>query len=179
MPRRGKTRADDLLVQERRAYVFRLRQAGATFLDIMRTMKADPLWRERLPLIYTERQVHRDVSVELQRYRTELAELVDDVRQQELTRLDRLLLSYWPRAIGDPQRQITGDLDAARFVLQLMDKRARYLPGLHAPVQVAPTTPDGRQPWEGTTGLAALLMAVPELLPVSNGQHVLREDEAC
>jgi hypothetical protein len=147
MPRRGYTRAQDLIVAERRAYVFRLRQTGATFLDIRRIIQHDPAWQGRLPKSYSERQAHRDVVTELQRLRAELAELVEDVRQVELARLDRLLLAYWERALGDEERQIPGDLEAGRFILQLMDRRARYLPGLDSPLHVAPTTPDGTAPY--------------------------------
>src|SRR5262245_63654728 len=116
MPRQPKTRPRDLRVVERRAYVFRLKQGGATFLDIMRTIHQDPAWQGRLPRTYNERHVHEDVMLELKRLRTELAEVVDEVRQQELARLDRLLLAYWPRALGNPQQQVPGDVEDARFV---------------------------------------------------------------
>ena len=136
MPRQSKTRPRDLTVVERRAYVFRLKQAGATFLDIMRTIHADAAWHGRLPKTYNERHVHRDVMIELQRQRRDLAEIVDDVRQQELARIDRLFLAYWQRALGDTQRHVPGDIEAGRFILQLMERRAKYLPGLNAPADV-------------------------------------------
>jgi hypothetical protein len=129
MPRQPKTRPRDLLVTERRAYVFRLKQAGATYVDIARSIHADLSWQGRLPRYYTEREVYRDVKAELQRQRTELVELVDDVRQEELMRLNKLQLAFWQRATG-------GDLHAAYFLLELMARRAKYWPGLEKPVVV-------------------------------------------
>jgi|SRR5919109_1499893 hypothetical protein len=136
MPRRGKTRAADLLVLERRAYVFRLKQAGATYADIARTIHADATWSGRLPRSYTEREVYRDVKAELQRQRLDLAELVDDVRQEELGRLNKLQLAFWQRATG-------GDLQAAYFLLELLARRARYLPGLEQPMAVEVSAGEG------------------------------------
>ena len=116
-------------------------------------------WRTRLPRSYNARKVHEDVMLELGRMRTELAELVDDVRTQELDRLDRMLLGVWDRAShGDPH--------AITNVLAIMARRARYLPGLEGPVTIAPTNVDGTASYgegpaevtdEYVTNVAALL----------------------
>src|SRR5919201_6135096 len=106
MPKQPKTRVRDLRALERRAYVFRLKQAGATYAAIAKAMQADLTWQGRLPRYYTEREVYRDVKAELQRQRLELTALVDDVRQEELSRLDALQLAFWQRGTG-------GDLQAA------------------------------------------------------------------
>jgi hypothetical protein len=136
MPRRGRTRASDLLVLERRATVFRLKQSGATYAAIASMMQASAAWHGRLPQYYTEREVYRDVKAELQRQRTALAALVDDVRQEELARLDALQVAFWSRATS-------GDAHAAALVLDLMARRARYWPGLEQPVAVEVTAGDG------------------------------------
>lgn len=64
-------------------------------------------------------------------------EPADAVREAELARLDRLLLAHWSAAIGDPKAEppVPGDRDATRMVLQIMDRRARYL-GLDAPTRI-------------------------------------------
>lgn len=186
MPRQPlQTRPNHLRVAERRAFVFRLRQAGATYLDILRTIRGSAEWMGRLPKAYNERHVHEDVKTELQRYRSDLAELADDVRQQELARLDRLFLAYWPRAIGEPAKQIAPDLQAARFVLDLMARRARYVPGVEAPIKVAPTNPAGTEEYQPTAQItdtyvaqvAALLAQYGELSTAQTNDPDAQDDE--
>ena len=57
-----------------------------------------------------------------------LEEPADKVRKLELRRLDRLLLGIWDRAIR-------GDDKAIIRVLNIMDRRAKYL-GLDAPTRI-------------------------------------------
>jgi hypothetical protein len=127
--RRGRTRAQDLVVAERRLYVFQLRQAGASYREIADTIARDPRWNQRLPRRYDRVGVYRDCVAELQRQRTELAELVEDVRQLELTRLDRMQLALWSAATH-------GDVAAIDRVLAIMARRAKYLPGLEVPLRL-------------------------------------------
>lgn len=58
--------------------------------------------------------------------------MADEVREEEVARLDRLIMSYWPRALGggghDPNPK------AADVVFRAMDRRAKLL-GLDAPVK--------------------------------------------
>lgn len=51
----------------------------------------------------------------------------DEVRDQELDRLDRLQRAVWPRALQ-------GDLPAVGAVLRIMERRSKML-GLDAPIQ--------------------------------------------
>jgi len=55
-------------------------------------------------------------------------EPAEQVRKAELGRLDRLLMAHWPAAVD-------GDAKATQTVLQIMDRRARYL-GLDAPQRI-------------------------------------------
>lgn len=92
----------------------RLRMAGASYQAI-----ADQLGMK-------VRQTAFDaVQRELNRLTTEVSE---KARRIELERLDRLQLALWPAATG-------GDVEAARAVLQIMDRRARLL-GLDKPQRV-------------------------------------------
>ena len=52
-PRRSKASPITLTVQERRAYAYRLKQAGATYRDIAAALQNDPNWIHRLPASYT------------------------------------------------------------------------------------------------------------------------------
>jgi Holliday junction resolvasome RuvABC ATP-dependent DNA helicase subunit len=128
MARRGKTRAQDLVVAERRAYVFELRAARTSYALIAQTIRADPRWASRLPKWYDQRQVHKDVLRELEQRRP-LLEHVEHVRQLELETLDVLQLTLTPRATG-------GDVAAIDRVLAIMARRAKYLPNLEVPLHL-------------------------------------------
>ena len=149
---RGKTRADMLNVLVRRQFVFQLRRRGATYETIFQA--ARQRFGAQLPKSYDRRQVHKDVLAELTHLRTELAEDVEAVRHLELDRLDNLFMAIWPKAIGTPADMQRGlpavppDLDAQDMILKIMARRARYLPGLEAPMKVAPTNPAGTEPWD-------------------------------
>ena len=94
-----------------------------------------------------------------------IQEPADKVRAIELARLDRWLLAI--------NAQIaTGSLDAVDRGLKIMARRAALL-GLDAPAKVAPTTPDGTQPYDAAMrqkdvmALAALLGLAPQQLPTT------------
>jgi hypothetical protein len=77
----------------------------------------------------------------------------DSLRQLELARLDKLLLSLWPQATTlGPHQLVTIDR-----VLRIMSQRLFYVTGLKVPDKIAPTTPDGLSPYRGEAGLASLL----------------------
>ena len=90
-----------------------LRLAGASYRQIGSQLKVSHV------------QAQRDVHHMLQEVAGEPAE---KVRHAELARLDRLLLAHWPAAVS-------GDQKATAMVLQIMDRRARYL-GLDAPQKI-------------------------------------------
>ena len=68
-----------------------------------------------------------------------------EVLALDLMRLDAMLMSVWSRVLaGDPQ--------ACQIGLRVLERRARML-GYDAPSKVAPTSPDGSEPW-GTVTLS-------------------------
>jgi hypothetical protein len=85
--------------------------------------------------------------------RKTIQEPADKVREMELARLDRMLVGIWQPAITPGSAD---QFDCLDRVLKIMAQRAWYILGLKVPDKVAPTTPDGTQPYPGE-GLAALL----------------------
>ena len=88
--------------------------------------------------------------------RKTIQEPADEVRQQELSRLDRMLLGIWQSATTTSPQQ----LEALDRVLKIMDRRCYYITGLKVPDRIAPTTPDGEQPYNpqmAATEFAALM----------------------
>lgn len=90
-----------------------LRLAGASYRQIGSQLKVSHV------------QAFRDVQRLL---REAVSEPAETVRHAELARLDRLLMAHWPKATQ-------GDAKATAMVLQIMDRRARYL-GLDAPQKI-------------------------------------------
>jgi hypothetical protein len=130
----GKTQPERLLAQARRLHVLHLRQSGATYRVIADALHRDARWRGRLPRHYGPRQVYEDVAIALAHQRKELDETVAVIRQQELERLDRMLVGVWARAQN-------GDCQAIASVLKIMERRGRLLPGLEAPWAMSPNVP--------------------------------------
>jgi hypothetical protein len=83
-------------------------------------------------------------------------EPLDTVVTMELQRLDALLRAFWSRAVG-------GDVDAAAFVLKVLERRARML-GLDAPKKLDVSMIVQR--WAEQSGLdpTDVLIAAEELL---------------
>lgn len=101
----------------------RLRLQGATYERIAREVG------------YSDRaNAHRAVKGRMAEMRDECAELTEEVRQQELARLDAMLELLWGRIEE-------GDLAAMDRVLRIMERRTAYL-GLDAPKQAAVATVD-------------------------------------
>lgn len=93
---------------------------------------------------------HRLVGAAIAEARTTVQEDVVELRALELSRLDGLLGTLWPKA-----RQ--GDLQAVDRVLRIMERRAKLL-GLDAPVKVARTNPAGD---EDERDVASYVVPVP------------------
>ena len=104
-------RGTDIIVRSIKALDLRL--AGVSYRQI----------GEQLDISHT--QAERDVQAMLDEMAQEPAEAV---RKAELARLDRLVMAHWPAALR-------GDHRATATVLQIMDRRARYL-GLDAPQKI-------------------------------------------
>lgn len=112
----SKTR--ELQAVEKERQVIELRRAGATFDDIARAVG------------YKEPSgAHAAYKRALKRTLTDAG--TEELREQELDRLDRMQRAVWPKVMQ-------GDVQAITAALRLMDRRARLL-GLDAPTRIAAT----------------------------------------
>ena len=71
------------------------------------------------------------VNDELARLNKDRTEIAEDVRRQEVERLDALLAGLWDAATG-------GDIQASTAALRVMERRAKLL-GLDAPTRLEST----------------------------------------
>lgn len=89
----------------------------------------------------SEAQAHRDVTEILRSTIDSHKEEIDEQRQIEVERLDNYLDSIdWKKDVGDYK--------AIELSLKIQDRRAKLL-GLDMPTKIAPTNPDGDQPYTG------------------------------
>jgi len=126
--------ADRVRARDREAKALELRKAGATYAMIA----------ERVEM--SESGTRQAVTRVLQRLIGAATESAEEVRRLELERLDAMLLTIAPQIRG-------GNLGAIDRALRIMERRAKML-GNDAPSKVAPTTPDGAEPWS-LDGLSA------------------------
>ena len=102
----------------KRAQVMTMRLGGATFEQIATQVG------------------YADAQKAYEAYKKAMDEAIqpvtDEIRYEELRRLDRMILTWWPKALGaantDPSPK------AADIVFKCMDKRAKLL-GLDAPIK--------------------------------------------
>ncbi len=108
---------------------FQLRLEGKSYREIGRLQDI------------SEAQAHRDVAQVLQSTLDNNKEDIEQLRQIEVERLDNYLDSIdWKKNVGDYK--------AIELSLKIQDRRAKLL-GLDAPTKVAPTNPDGKEPYTG------------------------------
>jgi len=98
---------------ERRKRVLQLRLGGATYAQIAEAVESDPT------------TVYRDLKKEFERLAAENREHTEQLRAQEIARLERLHMAVWPRAIGSNGGQ--PDMKAVREVIRLSEHRCRIL----------------------------------------------------
>lgn len=123
--KRGNTSKRDAIVNRalmRDTQALELRNAGATYEQI------------HVQLRYGDaRNACRAVRRRLAAIQDQCNETAALVRQQELLRIDRMLLGVWTKAKS-------GDVQAIGCVLRLMERRSAYL-GLDAPKEAKITIP--------------------------------------
>lgn len=118
------SKAQAALTAKRRAQAIALRLAGMDFDTIA----------ERLN--YSSRgAATKDVWRAVEANRLEEKQAVDNLREVEGARLDRLQAAAWPKALK-------GDLKAIETVLKVITQRSRLF-GLDAPVRTEVSGPDG------------------------------------
>lgn len=89
---------------------------------------------ERLGL--KKSQAHRLVVAGLAEARAQISASADELRSEEISRLDGMLQGVWPRARK-------GQVTAIDRVLKISERRAKLL-GLEAPVRIETTGKDGK-----------------------------------
>lgn len=144
---RKNTPADDVAAAERRKKALALRLAGATLNEIAEVNGC------------AVSTVHADI----QRCLSDIPrQEADELRAQEVTRLDRLQRACWDPALA-------GDLAAIDRALRIIDRRAKML-GLDAPQQVEVTGVD-----VDLDATVARIMAVAEAV-AKHGDEVIGDD---
>jgi hypothetical protein len=116
-----KTPTTGLRVTERVSQALELRRAGHTFDEIGRAMGC------------TRQRAHQLVRKGMARIMESADETAKEVRALELSRLDGVLLSHWPKR-DNPR--------SAEVVLRVCERRSKLL-GLDAPEKTASTDPNG------------------------------------
>jgi hypothetical protein len=114
MTNKSMTAAVKIRIAERRAMALELRKQGGTFRQIAEQLAG----RDGVSVKYDESHAFRDIQAELARLNTENQELVREIRDLELLRLDAMLCIYWPKAME-------GDYQAFDRVLAILDRHAR------------------------------------------------------
>jgi hypothetical protein len=138
--------------EQQEARALEMRFAGASYEQI----------RQKLG-IGSKATAHAVVRRAIARSRAAVRGDLDDLRDLEALRLDRLLQAAWPDAIG---RVVDGartpaDTKAMQLVVKLMERRAKLL-GLDAPVKTEITGANGAaiQVEDARSALAQKLSAV-------------------
>jgi len=113
----NKTSAARARTLERQVKALELRRMGKGYAEIARALGIG------------KSQAHRLVQAGLQEAREQITANADELRAEELSRIDGMLSGIWPDARK-------GHLGAVDRVLKLMERRARLL-GLDAPARFA------------------------------------------
>ena len=108
-----------------------LRLAGATYRNIAQQIDR------------SAKTAHQMVEEALRETEEATAEKADSLRELELRRLDRLMLSLWQRALGGRIEKPNGTIEEsppnAQYIdriLKIMERRARLVIGLEAPIEI-------------------------------------------
>lgn len=142
----------------------------------------------------TQRTISRDMEVVRKRWLDSSLRNFDAAKAQELAKIDNLereAWESWHRSIGT--RRVTstgretggrdGNKDKAqvrtedmlgdpRYLAQIqscIDRRCKLL-GLDAPAKIAPTNPDGTEPYDGSTSDSAILASLSAIFEQAAAQ---------
>ena len=144
---RSRTSASRTKAAERRLRCLELRRSGQTLEAI------------GAELGITRQAVHKHLTTAIASLRVQTAGEAADLKVQHADRLDRLLVAVWDKATA-------GDLRAIDTALRVLDRIAR-LHGVDAPFKVAPTDPDGDEPFAPPPG--SVDGALAEVLALLDG----------
>ena len=118
------TRPELIIAAERRAYVLEQRKGGLTYREIA-VATINKFGLDHLPKGYDERIAWMDVKAELTRIQSSNKEEAQEIRNLELSRLDRMQTAIWAQVLN-------GNQGAIDRVIRIMQRRADLL-GLDAP----------------------------------------------
>lgn len=104
---------------ERRKEVIRKKRMGKTYRTIAEEMEEE-YGVDKLPNGWGPRYAHQDVTRELEKYRTELRQSVDELVEMQVQRIEEMILGLYPRARD-------GDEDAVSEIRSLMKRKADLL----------------------------------------------------
>ena len=114
---------------ERKYEAFEFRKSGKSYREIGRELDI------------SSGQAHKDVMWVLKTIIDDHKEDVEQYRQMELERLDEYVKSLdWKKNMGN--------FKTVEIMLKIQDRRAKLL-GLDMPTKIAPTSPDGSEPFTG------------------------------
>lgn len=171
-PLPGEAVGDRERIAKRRLAALTLRIRGASYQQI-----ADELSRVKVsdgpgapadaPLLYgkvSKKTAYEDVQAELLDTRELTKDAAEEARQLELSRLDS-----W--TVTASLQFMAGNVRAGALLATLSARRTLLL-GINAPIKVAPTSPDGQQPFTGIDVAKltdAQLAALEDILSVGAG----------
>lgn len=126
-----KTSPQMIATAERRAYVLNLRKMGATYEQIAR-QTIERFGADRLPKGFDHAYAAKDVMREIEKLQDSAAHDAYIIRYLWMERLDRLLASLWPLAVGNMQQTADGelvgrfpDMPAIDRVLKISERQAK------------------------------------------------------
>ena len=147
LPSRGRPRKKDvagqLMIAERRRDALRLRQEGMSYFRIGEVLGI------------ATALAYQDVDKMLKKIDESLSEETEKLRRLELTRLDRLLEGLRPALKSKDYYERGMALDKK---IKIMDRRAKYIPGMDAPSQFIGSLDDGLKSTVEQAGQEVLLM---------------------
>ena len=139
MAKATRTLGKNIEAAERNVVVVRLRKAGYSYAEIGEQVKL------------SKGQISKILNKYLDDFARAHKDELEELRNTENARLDGYLKQVHSKAIG-------GNMGAIDRAVRIMDRRAKLL-GLDAPAKIAPTDPNGDEPYSGG-GMAALAEAI-------------------
>jgi len=136
LKRAGK--AQRQITQRRRKIVLELKKAGLTYREIAE--QVEKKYKEREDLDYDElpdswdhRSACQDISRELDKYKKEVFDSLQEHVMIEVERIEEMVKGLWKRVRQTNSSR--AELQAIDRILKLMDRKAKYL-GLDSPEQL-------------------------------------------
>lgn len=145
-PKRTKQeRETDLL------FISRLYVRGLTLREIAASLNAEREYQ------LTFQTIAKDVKTILSRWRESIVDDVSEMRSAELIRINEIEREAW-QAWTRSKKGADGDPRFLTTVQWCIERRCKLF-GLDGPTKIAPTTPDGQDPYSGASREELLALA--------------------